>query len=127
MLFLGIFLGIITALFKGIDTTMNKSLMGNASAIEHSLYRIVFVTPVLLIAALLHWHMSIEASWWLLLYGLLEAANILLHQMAIKSINVVHAEIMSKSKSLMTYIVSLFLCLPLKGQLRFRVRASSFQ
>lgn len=120
MYFLGIFLGIITAIFKGIDTSMNKSLMGNTSAIEHSLYRIIFVTPVLFIAALLNWHMSGAALNWLLLYGMLEAFNILFHQMAIKSINVVHAEILSKSKSLMTYIVSIILIIEsvsLKGSL----------
>lgn len=106
---LGIVLGIFIAITKGIDTSINKSLMGTTSAIEHSLFRIIFVTPVLFIAALLHWQISAASIWWLLIYGLLEAVNILAHQLAIKSLNSVHAEILSKSKSLTTYILSLIL------------------
>lgn len=106
---IGISLGILVAILNGIDTSMNKSLMGSVSAIEHSLYRILFVTPVLLVAALFHWQISMESVWLLILYCLLEAGNILTHQLAIKSLNVIHAEILSKTKSLTTYILGLIL------------------
>lgn len=110
MLFtIGILLGIATATLKGIDTIMNKAIMGNVAAINHSLYRILFVMPVLLAAALFHWHFERVAIIWLLIYGLLEAVNILFHQIAIKNVSSVHVELLSKSKSLMTYIVSLIL------------------
>lgn len=106
---LGIAFGVLTAILKGVDTSINKSLMGNTSAIDHSLYRIIFVTPVLLVAALFHWQISVDSLLLLGLYGLLEAGNILAHQFAIKSLNSVHAEILSKSKSLTTYILSIIL------------------
>lgn len=106
---LGIVFGIFVAITKGIDTSINKSLMGTTSAIEHSLYRIIFVTPVLFVAALFHWKISVSSIWWLFVYGLLETVNILAHQLAIKSLNSVHAEILSKAKSLTTYILSLIL------------------
>lgn len=107
---IGILLGILTAVLKGIDTVMNKSLMDDeTSAIAHSLYRILFVTPILFVAALLHWTLSVKAIWWIVLYGLLEAANILLHQYAIKLIQPVYAELLSKSKALTTYLLSLIL------------------
>ncbi len=106
---LGVIFGVFVAITKGIDTSINKSLMGTTSAIDHSLYRILFVTPVLFIAALFHWQISVASIGWLLAYGGLETVNILTHQLAIKSLNSVHAEILSKSKSLTTYILSLIL------------------
>lgn len=109
MLAVGIILGITTALLKGIDTMMNKSLMGTTSAIDHSLYRIIFVIPYLGIAALINWNLQKECIVPLIAYGVIEAVNILFHQYAIKSLNPVHAEMLSKSKSLLAYILSLVL------------------
>lgn len=109
MLALGLLLGIITALFKAIDTMMNKSLMGNTSPIEHSLYRIVFVIPFLFLSACFNWNIRADAILPLIVYGGIEAVNILFHQLAIKSLNPIHAEVLSKSKALFTYVIGIVL------------------
>ncbi len=107
---LGILFGIAVALLKAFDTLMNKKVMKDISPVHHSLYRILFVTPILLVAALFNWKLDLQkAVWVLLMYGGLEAFNILFHQMAIQKANVVHIELLSKSKIILALIVSFVL------------------
>lgn len=106
---LGLLFAALCALSKGIDTLINKDVMRQQSAIHHAFYRIIFVSPVLLIPALFHWQFSTEVIGYLLLYGVLEAINIFCHQTAVKQSNVLHIEIISKSKVIFTLIVSFVL------------------
>ena len=106
----GILLGLIIALLKAIDSIMNKSIMENASPIHHSIYRIIFVSPILLIAALVNWHIQLDKVWhFVLLYGVIEAVNILFHQKAIKAGNLVFIELLSRSKTIFALILSFVL------------------
>ena len=103
----GIILGLIIALLKAIDSIMNKSIMENTSPIHHSIYRIIFVSPILLIAALANWQIQLDKVWhFVLLYGVIEAVNILFHQKAIKAGNLVFIELLSRSKTIFALIVS---------------------
>ena len=106
---IGIMLGVLTALCKAGDTIINKDIMGEISPIEHSLYRIVFVLPVLGIASIFNWHLEKDALGLLFVYGILEVINILFHQMAVKELKPIYAELISKSKTITTYIVSLIM------------------
>lgn len=105
----GIVFAVLCALSKAIDTLLNKSVMRNVSAANHAIYRIVFVTPVLLIAACLNWRLEIACLPYVLLYGVLESINIFTHQLAVKRSNPLHIEIISKSKVIFTLILSLVL------------------
>lgn len=106
----GILLGLIIALLKAMDSIMNKSIMENMSPIHHSIYRIIFVSPILLIAALANWHIQLDKVWHLvLLYGVIEAVNILFHQKAIKAGNLVFIELLSRSKTIFALILSFVL------------------
>lgn len=109
MIALGLLFALLCAITKAIDTLINKSVMENQSAVQHSLLRIVFVTPVLLIAAVLNWKLEAGVWWYLLLYGLLEAVNIYCHQLAVKKSEPLHIEIISKSKVIFVLIVSFLL------------------
>ncbi len=110
MLFgLGILFAVLCALSKAIDTLINKSVMRNISATNHTIYRIIFVTPILMVAALFNWQLKAECIFYIVLYGLLEAVNILTHQLAVKKSNPLHVEIISKSKVIFTLIVSFVL------------------
>ncbi len=110
MLFgIGVLFAVLCALSKAIDTLINKDVMRNISATNHSLYRIMFVTPVLLVAALLHWHLAVESIPYILIYGVLEAVNVFAHQLAVKKSDSLHIEMISKSKVVFTLIVSFVL------------------
>ena len=109
MFYIGITFAVLCALSKALDALFNKDIMKNQSAGEHSVFRIIFVLPVLLIFALFNWNFQIDIIWWLLLYGVLESINILAHQLAIKKSNPFHVEIISKSKVIFTLIVSFVL------------------
>ena len=109
MLYLGIILGLVTALLMAIDTYMNKELMNNTSPLLHSGYRILFVIPYLLIAALFNWNFNIKCIYMLLIYGVNEVINIIFHQKAINKLNIVHDEMLSKSNVLFIYLISLLL------------------
>lgn len=106
---LGVLFAVLCALSKAIDTLINKSVMRNVSAANHTLYRIIFVTPILLVAALFNWQLKAESLVYILLYGLLEAVNIFAHQLAVKRSNPLHIEMISKSKVIFTLIVSFVL------------------
>ncbi len=106
---LGLFFAVLCALTKAIDTYINKDVMLNQSATNHAFYRIIFVTPILMIAAIIHWEFSPGVIWYLLLFGALEAVNILCHQLAIKKSNPLHVELISKSKVIFVLIVSFVL------------------
>ena len=109
MIELGIVFAILCAVTKAIDTLINKNVMQNQSAINHSFFRIIFVAPVLFIASLFHWHFEAGVWWYLIIYGVLEAINIVCHQQAVKKSNPLHIEIISKSKVLFAIIVSFVL------------------
>lgn len=106
---LGVLLAVLCALSKAIDTLINKSVMRNVSAANHTLYRIIFVTPILLVAALFNWQLKAESIIFILIYGLLEAVNIFSHQLAVKRSNPLHIEMISKSKVIFTLIISFVL------------------
>ena len=106
---IGILFAVLCALSKAIDTLLNKSVMRNVSAANHAIYRIVFVTPVLLIAACLNWQLEVACLPYVLLYGVLESINIFSHQLAVKRSNPLHIEIISKSKIIFTLILSFVL------------------
>ena len=106
----GILLGLIIALLKAMDSIMNKSIMENVSPIHHSIYRIIFVSPILLVAALVNWQIQLDKVWHLvLLYGVIEAVNILFHQKAIKAGNLVFIELLSRSKTIFALVLSFVL------------------
>lgn len=105
---LGIIFGIFVAILNSIDTLMNKSLMSKTSATVHSILRILFVIPYLGAVAFLNWNIEKESIPLLIIYGVIESLNILCHQLAIKSLNPIHAEIVSKSKVFFVYIISIF-------------------
>lgn len=106
----GILLGLVIALLKAIDSIMNKSIMENTSPIHHSIYRIIFVSPFLLLAALMNWQIQLDKVWhFVLLYGIIEAVNILFHQKAIKAGNLVFIELLSRSKTIFALILSFVL------------------
>ncbi len=110
MLFgIGILFAVLCALSKAIDTLINKDVMRNISATNHSLYRIMFVTPVLLVAALLNWRLAVESIPYILIYGVLEAVNVFAHQLAVKKSDSLHIEMISKSKVVFTLILSFVL------------------
>lgn len=106
---IGITFAVLCALSKAIDTLINKDVMRNVSATNHSLYRIIFVTPVLLVAALFNWRLTAESVPYILIYGILEAINIFAHQLAVKKSDSLHVEIISKSKVIFTLIISFVL------------------
>ncbi len=106
---LGVLLAVLCALSKAIDTLINKSVMRDISATNHTLYRIIFVTPILLVAALFNWQLKAESIVYILIYGLLEAVNIFAHQLAVKKSNPLHIEMISKSKVVFTLIISFVL------------------
>ncbi len=107
---LGIVFGITVAVLKAFDTLINKKVMRDVSAVNHSIYRILFVMPILGVAAIFNWKFDFQrAIIPLLIFGVLEAFNILLHQTAIKKANVVHIELLSKSKIILALIVSFVL------------------
>ena len=108
---IGILFAVLCALSKAIDTLLNKSVMRDVSATNHTIYRIAFVTPVLLIAALFNWELKIECIPYVLAYGILEAVNIFTHQLAVKKSNPLHIEIISKSKVIFTLILSFVLAI----------------
>lgn len=107
--YLGIGFAFLVAFLKAIDTLMNKSVMKDIQPLHHALYRILFVTPILFIVSIFHWQIRIEVIWFLLGYGALEAVNILTHQIAVKKSNPLHIEMISKSKVILTLIVSFVL------------------
>ncbi len=106
---LGVLLAVLCAVSKAIDTLINKSVMRNIPAVQHTLYRIIFVTPILLVAALFNWKLELGGIIYILIYGLLEAVNIFAHQLAVKKSNPLHIEMISKSKVVLTLIVSFVL------------------
>ena len=106
----GILLGLIIALLKAMDSIMNKSIMEATSPIHHSIYRILFVSPILLVAALFNWQIQLDKVWhFVVLYGVIEAVNILFHQKAIKAGNLVFIELLSRSKTIFALILSFVL------------------
>lgn len=106
----GILLGLIIALLKAMDSIMNKSIMESTSPIHHSIYRILFVSPILLVAALFNWQIRLDKVWhFVVLYGVIEAVNILFHQKAIKAGNLVFIELLSRSKTIFALILSFVL------------------
>lgn len=109
LFYIGILLGLLTAILQGVDTYLNKDLMNNVTAYEHSAYRIIFVIPYFIIAALLNWNFNIDAIPYLLIFGLIESLNIVFHQLSIKSLNPVHNEMLSKSNVIFVYIFSIIL------------------
>lgn len=109
MFYIGILFAFLVALLKAIDTLMNKSVMKEIHPLHHALYRILFVTPILFIAALFNWQIQHHVIWFLLGYGALEAVNILAHQMAVKNSNPLHIEMISKSKVILALIISFVL------------------
>lgn len=109
LLGIGIIFAVLCALSKAIDTLINKDVMRNVSATNHTLYRILFVMPVLLVAALFNWRLTSESIPYILIYGVLEAVNVFTHQLAVKNSNSLHIEIISKSKVIFTLIVSFIL------------------
>lgn len=108
---IGILFAVLCALSKAIDTLLNKSVMRQVSATNHAIYRIIFVTPVLLIAALFNWHIDLNCLPYVLVYGVLESINIFTHQLAVKKSNPLHIEIISKSKVIFTLIISFVLAI----------------
>ena len=98
MAVLGLLFALLDSLSKAIDTLLNKSIMRTRSAGEHAVLRIVFVIPLLFAASLFNWSFKRGCVVYLLAYGLLEAVNILFHQLAVKRSNPLHSELISKSK-----------------------------
>ncbi len=111
MIVLGLVFAVLCAVCKAVDTFINKDVMRNQSAINHVFYRIIFVIPILLIASLFNWQLNANVVWYLLVFGLLEAVNILCHQFAIKKSNPLHIELVSKSKVIFVLIVSFVLAI----------------
>lgn len=110
MLFgIGITFAVLCALAKAIDTLVNKDVMRNVSAANHTLYRIIFVLPVLFVAAIFNWQLKAECIPYVLVYGVLEAVNIFAHQLAVKKSNSLHIDMISKSKVVFTLILSFVL------------------
>lgn len=105
----GIGLGIIVAILKAVDTLFSKSLAIDKSTQNHAFYCIVFTIPFLMCMALFNWNLKMTSFYLVVVYGLLEAVNIYCHQKAIKLLNPIHTELLSKSKTLMIYIVSIIL------------------
>ena len=106
MIGIGLLCAFACAFAKAVDVLINKAVMENQSAVQHSLLRILFVTPVLMVAALLHWKLEKGVLGYVLLYGILEAVNIFCHQTAVKRSEPLHIELLSKSKIFFVLIVS---------------------
>lgn len=109
MAVLGLLFALLDSLSKAIDTLINKKIMRTRSAEEHTVLRIMLVIPIFFIASLFNWHLEAGCIGFLLLYGALEAVNIFCHQLAVKSSNAVHVEMIAKSKVLLAMIVSFVL------------------
>ena len=109
MAVLGLLFALLDSLSKAIDTLINKKIMRTRSAEEHAVLRIMFVIPIFFIASLFNWRFEAGCIGFLLLYGALEAVNIFCHQLAVKSSNAVHVEMIAKSKVLLAMIVSFVL------------------
>lgn len=109
MAVLGLLFALLDSLSKAIDTLINKKIMRTRSAEEHVVLRIMFVIPIFFIASLFNWRFEAGCIGFLLLYGALEAVNIFCHQLAVKSSNAVHVEMIAKSKVLLAMIVSFVL------------------
>lgn len=109
MAVLGLLFALLDSLSKAIDTLINKKIMRTRSAEEHTVLRIMFVIPIFFIASLFNWRLEAGCIGFLLLYGALEAVNIFCHQLAVKSSNAVHVEMIAKSKVLLAMIVSFVL------------------
>lgn len=109
MFALGICLGLAVAALRAIDVFICKGLVEKKNAASHSFYCIVFCIPFLMAMSLAHWKLEMSALLPVLLYGSIETINIFFHQQAIKYLNPIHAEVLSKSKTLFVYIVSLIL------------------
>ena len=109
MAVLGLLFALLDSLSKAIDTLINKKIMRTRSAEEHAVLRIMFVIPIFFIASLFNWRFEAGCIGFLLLYGALEAVNIFCHQLAVKSSNAVHVEMIAKSKVLLAMIVSFML------------------
>ncbi|MGM9632175.1 MAG: EamA family transporter [Eubacteriales bacterium] len=107
----GLAFAVLCAMSKAVDTLINKSIMREISAINHALYRIFFVTPILFVASLFNWRLTWESLGYVLIYGALEAVNIWAHQSAVKKSNPLHIEIISKSKVIFTLIISFALAI----------------
>ena len=104
----GIILGILVAILKGVDTIFNKSLSKDKTIELHSFYCILFTIPFLLCMSLCNWKLDIVSTPFLFMYSFFEMLNIYYHQKAIKILNPVHTEILSKSKIWFVYILSIF-------------------
>lgn len=109
MAVLGLLFALLDSLSKAIDTLINKKIMRTRSAEEHTVLRIMFVIPIFFIASLFNYRLEAGCIGFLLLYGALEAVNIFCHQLAVKSSNAVHVEMIAKSKVLLAMIVSFVL------------------
>lgn len=109
MIGFGLLCAILCAFAKAIDVLINKSVMQQQTAVQHCLLRIAFVTPVLLVAALMNWKLEKGVLGYVLLYGVLEAVNIFCHQTAVKRSEPLHIELVSKSKIFFVLIVSFVL------------------
>ena len=109
MITVGLLLAVLCAACKAVDTLINKDVMQQQSVINHIFYRIIFATPILLVAALMNWKLEPGVFWYMILYGVLEAVNIFCHQFAVKKSDPLHIEIISKSKVIFVLILSFLL------------------
>lgn len=109
MIILGIIFGIIIAIMRAVDVFICKNLIKNKDASFHSFCCIIFCIPFLFITALFNWKLELSIIMYVFLYGIIEAVNIFFHQQAIKYLEPVSVEILSKTKTLLVYIISLIL------------------
>ena len=104
MFIFGVLLAFIMTFAKVLDTLLNKKIMVDIDPKLHSLYRIIFVSPILLFAALLNWQLSYEAIILITIYSVFEAFNILFHQMSLSKVEPELVDLISKSKILTVLI-----------------------
>lgn len=109
MFILGIIFGITVAFMRAVDVFLCKKLISDKSAALHSFCCIIFCVPFLFIMSLFNWKLDFSAMVFIILYGLIETINIFFHQRAIKHLEPVSVEILSKSKTFIVYIISLFM------------------
>lgn len=105
----GILFALIASLLSSLDIFLSKHITTSVSPKIHAILRIIFVIPILGIVSIFNWKLTKNAFPFLIIYGLLEAINIVCHQIAIKKGNPFQIELISKSKILLVLIVSILI------------------
>lgn len=103
----GLILGCIIVVLKVMDIFLNKKVMLNVKPKNHTMYRIIFVMPFLLVAAIINWELKEEAYGLLLLYSIAEAFNILFYQWSLSKLEPEVSELIAQSKIIMVLLVGI--------------------